>query len=61
MIWRFVALLREHFVDDERGRRRTLRFLPWHLDFFCRYRPLPGSGLCGGGAAPPTTADPARA
>ncbi|PYQ22969.1 MAG: tRNA dihydrouridine synthase DusB [Acidobacteria bacterium] len=41
VIWRFVELLREHFRDDERGRRRALGFLPWHLNFFCRYRPLP--------------------
>lgn len=41
LLWRFVALLREHFGDDERGRRRILHFLPWHLGFFCRYRPLP--------------------
>ena len=41
VLWRFVELLREHFHDDERGRRRALRFLPWHLGFFCRYRPLP--------------------
>src|SRR5262245_63153895 len=41
VLWRFVELLREHFGDDERGRARALGFLPWHLDFFCRYRPLP--------------------
>ena len=41
VLWRFVELLREHFRDDEKGRRRILKFLPWHLDFFCRYRPLP--------------------
>lgn len=41
MIWRLVELMREHFGHDERGRRRILGFLPWHLDFFCRYRPLP--------------------
>jgi tRNA-dihydrouridine synthase 3 len=40
-LWRFVELLREHFGDDPRGRRRAMRFLPWHLNFFCRYRPLP--------------------
>jgi tRNA-dihydrouridine synthase 3 len=39
--WRFVELLREHFGADERGRRRILGFLPWHLDFLARYRPLP--------------------
>ena len=41
MLWRFVELLREHFGTDERGQKRTLRFLPWHLNFFCRYVPLP--------------------
>jgi len=41
VLWRFVELLREHFGVDERGRKRTLRFLPWHLNFFCRYVPLP--------------------
>ena len=41
VLWRFVELLRAHFQDDERGRGRALRFLPWHLNFFCRYRPLP--------------------
>ncbi len=41
VLWRFVELLREHFGSDERGTRRALRFLPWHLNFFCRYVPLP--------------------
>lgn len=41
VLWRFVGLLREHFHDDERGRRRMMTFLPWHLGFFSRYRPLP--------------------
>ena len=40
-LWRFVELLREHFGTDERGQKRMLRFLPWHLNFFCRYVPLP--------------------
>jgi tRNA-dihydrouridine synthase 3 len=40
-LWRFVELLREHFGADERGSRRAMRFLPWHLNFFCRYVPLP--------------------
>lgn len=39
----FVELLRDHFGDDARGRRRILGFLPWQLGFFCRYRPLPES------------------
>jgi tRNA-dihydrouridine synthase 3 len=41
VVWRLVELLREHFGEDERGRKRAMRFLPWHLNFFCRYRPLP--------------------
>jgi tRNA-dihydrouridine synthase 3 len=41
VLWRFVELLRDHFGPDERGVKRALRFLPWHLGFFCRYRPLP--------------------
>lgn len=41
VLWRFVELLREHFGTDERGQKRMRRFLPWHLNFFCRYLPLP--------------------
>jgi tRNA-dihydrouridine synthase 3 len=41
LVWRLVELMREHFGADERGRKRTLRFLPWHLNFLCRYVPLP--------------------
>jgi tRNA-dihydrouridine synthase 3 len=41
VLWRFVELLRDHFGTDERGVKRSMRFLPWHLGFFCRYRPLP--------------------
>ncbi len=33
--------MREHFRDDELGKKRAMRFLPWHMGFFCRYRPLP--------------------
>lgn len=32
--------MKQHFRDDEKGRERTMRFLPWHLGFLCRYRPL---------------------
>ncbi len=32
--------MKEHVRDDEKGKERTMRFLPWHLEFFCRYRPL---------------------
>ena len=43
VVWRLVGLLRDHFGEDEKGRGRILRFLPWHLNFFCRYRPFPES------------------
>jgi tRNA-dihydrouridine synthase 3 len=41
VLFRFVEVMREHFGADERGVRRAMRFLPWHLNFFCRYLPLP--------------------
>jgi tRNA-dihydrouridine synthase 3 len=41
VIWRLRELLFEHFSGDERGRVRSLRFLTWHLNFFCRYQPFP--------------------
>ncbi len=41
VLWRFVELLRDHFGTDERGQKRMMRFLPWHMNFFCRYVPLP--------------------
>jgi tRNA-dihydrouridine synthase 3 len=36
----FARKLKEHFRDDEKGKERAMRFLPWHFEFFCRYRPL---------------------
>jgi tRNA-dihydrouridine synthase 3 len=32
--------MKAHFRDDEKGKERAMRFLPWHFEFFCRYRPL---------------------
>jgi len=32
--------MKVHFRDDAKGRERAMRFLPWHFEFFCRYRPL---------------------
>jgi tRNA-dihydrouridine synthase 3 len=43
VVRRYVELCREHFGDDERGRRRVRLFLGLHQDFFCRYRR--GAGL----------------
>ena len=41
---RFVELCREHFGDDERGRRRIRWFMVFHQDFFRRYRRQAGDG-----------------
>ena len=38
---RLACYQKEHFGDDERGRQKAFNFLPWHFDFFTRYRPLP--------------------
>ena len=35
---RAAPSLQEHFRDDERGRRASFYFLPWHFNFFSRYR-----------------------
>lgn len=41
-IYRQLALyMREHFRDDERGKKRAFYFLPWHFNFFHRHRYLP--------------------
>lgn len=38
---RLTAYFKEHFRDDERGKRSVMYFLPWHFNFFSRHRPLP--------------------
>ena len=35
---RLVAHMRQHFGDDARGKRAAFYFLPWHFNFFSRYR-----------------------
>jgi len=44
LLRRFCELLREHFGDDERGRRRSRWFFAFHQDFFRRYRRGAGPG-----------------
>ena len=39
----FLGYMKDHFRDDEKGRKRAMFFLPWHFGFFCRYRPLPAA------------------
>lgn len=41
VILTFCQYLKEHFGQDELGRRRGTQFLAWQLDWFNRYRPLP--------------------
>lgn len=43
VICTFTQYLKDHFGDDDLGRRRGLDFLAWHIDWFSRYRPLPES------------------
>mmetsp|Transcript_29553 Transcript_29553/g.49675 ORF Transcript_29553/g.49675 Transcript_29553/m.49675 type:complete len:310 (+) Transcript_29553:2-931(+) len=43
--FRLVEYMKEHFGDDEMGRRKAFYFLPWHFSFFCRYRPFPEESL----------------
>ncbi|KAG2493961.1 hypothetical protein HYH03_007891 [Edaphochlamys debaryana] len=38
-----VSYMKEHFGDDEWGRRKAWYFFPWHFDFLTRYRSLPES------------------
>lgn len=38
---RLVSHMKEHFLNDARGKAKAFYFLPWHFNFFCRYRPMP--------------------
>mmetsp|Transcript_18554 Transcript_18554/g.27163 ORF Transcript_18554/g.27163 Transcript_18554/m.27163 type:complete len:474 (+) Transcript_18554:38-1459(+) len=33
--------MKDHFGNDEMGRKKSWNFLPWHFEFFSRYMPLP--------------------
>lgn len=39
--WQLSTNFKDHFGADEHGKRHAFYFLPWHFEFFCRYRPLP--------------------
>jgi tRNA-dihydrouridine synthase 3 len=41
VLWRLRELFFEHFGGEEWGRRRSRKFLQWHLNFLCRYQPFP--------------------
>lgn len=38
---RLVGYMKEHFGADDIGKNKAFYFLPWHLGFLARYRPLP--------------------
>lgn len=38
-----VAYMKEYFGDDVMGRKKAFYFLPGHIEWFNRYRPLPQS------------------
>lgn len=35
---KLVSHMKEHFGDDDRGKKKASYFLAWHFNFFCRYR-----------------------
>ena len=39
--YQLVRYMKEHFGDDAKGRKKAFYFLPWHFNFFCRYRCCP--------------------
>ena len=39
--YRLTSYMKEYFGDDELGRAKTWKFLPWHFSFFSRYQPFP--------------------
>ena len=38
---RLALYFKDHFGSDPFGKHHSFYFLPWHFEFFCRYRPLP--------------------
>mmetsp|Transcript_25247 Transcript_25247/g.54370 ORF Transcript_25247/g.54370 Transcript_25247/m.54370 type:complete len:468 (+) Transcript_25247:2-1405(+) len=41
-IYRTLAnYMKDHFGDDEMGRKKSWSFLPWHFEFLSRYTPYP--------------------
>lgn len=53
-VWRqLVAYFREYLGDDAKGRSKADWFLPSHLDFLSRYRPLPAAVYGGSDPASP--------
>ena len=37
--------MKDHFGQDERGKRKAWYFYPWHFEWFARYRPFPAAAL----------------
>lgn len=41
LTYKLLGYMREYFGDKPSAHRRIAEFLPWHLGFFSRFRPLP--------------------
>jgi tRNA-dihydrouridine synthase 3 len=39
--YKLTSYMKEHFGDDDLGRAKTWKFLPWHFSFFSRYQHFP--------------------
>ncbi|RMG41026.1 MAG: tRNA-dihydrouridine synthase family protein [Candidatus Dadabacteria bacterium] len=39
--FKLTQYMKEHFGADDKGRKRSMYFLPFNIDFMARYRPLP--------------------
>jgi len=41
-VYRTLAnYMKDHFGNDEMGKKKAWNFLPWHFEFLCRYTPYP--------------------
>ena len=38
---RLASYMKDHFGNDEMGRKKSFHFLPWHFEFLARYTPYP--------------------
>jgi tRNA-dihydrouridine synthase 3 len=38
--FRLAQSFKDQFGDDSYAKKHTMYFLPWHFNFFCRYRPI---------------------
>lgn len=39
--YKLATYMKQHFGEDERGKRKAWYFYPFHFEWFARYRPFP--------------------